>query len=126
MRLQLFIGVFAFALFGATAALGQAESCEGRAGDVPDMARANGAVDQNNPIEHIVIIMQENHSFDNYFGRLNQPHFYGDQLDGVTEDMWNATKKGKQVFAHHETTLCVDDPEHGWNAIHEEWNGGAM
>jgi phospholipase C len=98
--------------------------CANQAGSLTDKSRPAGQSDKTNPIEHIVIVMQENHSFDTYFGRLNQPKYYGNQVDGISETMWNATKDGKKIFAHHETNRCVDDPEHGWDAIHHEWNKG--
>jgi phospholipase C len=70
--------------------------------------------------------MQENHSFDNYFGRLNQPQHYGGAIDGVDSRQSNPAADGRSVSAYHADTLCVDDPGHGWNAIHKAWNKGAM
>jgi phospholipase C len=100
--------------------------CSRTPGSVVDKSRPAGQSDNKNPLEHIVVVMQENHSFDTYFGRLNQPKYYGGQVDGIVESMWNSTKKGKKIFAHHENNRCVDDPEHGWNAIHNEWNNGKL
>ena len=42
-------------------------------GSRPRPQRPAGEKNAALPIEHIVVIMQENHSFDQYFGRLNQP-----------------------------------------------------
>lgn len=95
-------------------------------GNVPDPRRKPGQADRSNPIEHIIVVMQENHSFDNYFGRLNQPQFYGSEVDGVTPAHSNPALKGPPVHAYHESTKCVADPEHGWDAIHNEWNEGRM
>ena len=87
---------------------------------LPDPHRPAGVANPKNPIEHVIVIMQENHSFDNYFGRLNSPRFYGQGIDGVTAAMSNPTEKGKPVSAYHEKSLCVSDPEHDWDAIHQE------
>jgi phospholipase C len=110
--------------FSATGSA-QAPSCANGKGALVDSKRPAGQADKKNPIEHIVILMQENHSFDNYFGRLNQPKYYGANVDGILETMTNPTANGEKVSAYHETNHCVSDPEHGWNAIHQEWNGGA-
>src|SRR5437763_1164866 len=45
-------------------------------GDRPRPGRPAGQADDGNPIGHIVVIMQENHSFDHYFGRLNRAGYY--------------------------------------------------
>src|SRR5579883_2668053 len=37
---------------------------------LPDAARAAGAADAALPFDHVVVVMMENHSFDNYFGML--------------------------------------------------------
>lgn len=103
-----------------------AQSCSNKTGQRPFPMLAAGTVNAAMPIDHIVILMQENHSFDNYFGRLNQAKFYGSEVDGVLESMTNPTTTGELISAHHEPSLCVADPEHGWNAIHAEWNQGAL
>src|SRR5258708_5889637 len=54
------------------------------------------------PIKHIVVIMQENHSFDNYFGRLNQPGYYGSGVDGVAPTMSNPGVTGAPTAVFHQ------------------------
>src|SRR5689334_2151086 len=39
-------------------------------GTVPDLLRAPGEPTDAFPFDHLVIVMMENHSFDNYFGML--------------------------------------------------------
>ena len=48
------------------------------AGDLPDPSRAEGT-DTLAEIEHIVVVMMENHSYDNYLGMLPR-------ADGFTRD----------------------------------------
>jgi phospholipase C len=63
--------------------------------------------------------MQENRSFDHYFSRLPRQRVKGasnpDPLGGPP------------IKPFHQTRFCeVADLGHGWNASHQEWNGGAM
>ena len=79
-------------------------------------------------IEHVVIYMQENHSFDNYFGMLGRGD--GFTLDGQGKPTNSQPdSKGNQVVAYHSTDdYCQGTPFSGqsWNATHREYNGGAM
>ncbi len=118
--------LYLFLMFSAAPAMAQQPFCPNAKDSLPDSRRAAGAADSRNPIEHVIIVMQENHSFDNYFGRLNQSAFYGAGVDGVSATNANPGKGGDAVHAYHEKTVCVADPEHDWNAIHHEWNGGRM
>src|SRR5678815_3594522 len=83
-------------------------------------------------VEHIVILMQENRSFDHYFGTMrgvrgfadpravklpsgksvwHQPHGFGDLLPfrPKVEDLG---------------MTFLPDPPHGWNDGHAAWNAG--
>ena len=97
-------------------------------------------------IKHIIIVMQENHSFDNYFGVLpyapktpyhaaNGSCAANDHLcvDGLTCGFnssnalvcanYNVDDAGPAVHAFHSPTRCVaPDLDHGWNATHHEIN----
>ena len=101
-------------------------------------------------VNHIIIVMQENHSFDNYFGALtyapgspyHRPSGTGPCdpddhacVDGLT-CMADATgnlhcfnsnlnDNGSQVYAFHEPTRCVNpDLNHSWFPTHQEVNYG--
>jgi len=73
------------------------------------------------PIEHIVVDMQENRSFDHYYGfapfagRYGVPRGYS-QPDG----------NGGSVQPFHFTSLSTPDIGHGWNATHSEFDAGRM
>ena len=79
--------------------------------------------DSTMPIEHVIVLMQENRSFDQYFGHLKG---HGqDDIDVPTGDVSNpAGDDGPPVVWHHENAYCVEDTDHGWQASHEQWNGG--
>jgi phospholipase C len=116
--------IFAIVSSPSAAALAAAPDCSRAAGSLPNAQVAAGTPDRSNPINHIVVIMQENHSFDNYFGSLNSPRFYGSEVDGIQPQMWNPDSSGRKISVYHETDLCMNDPQHGWNAMHTDWNGG--
>jgi len=99
-------------------------ACGRTAGSLPDNQRPAGFPDVRNPIEHIVVIMQENHSFDSYFGKLNQKAYYGSQIDGALRTMTNPDANGNPVPRYHYTSLCPQDPDHTWDAMHKSWNDG--
>jgi phospholipase C len=75
------------------------------------------------PIEHVILIVQENRSFDQYFGHL--PGNGQDDLDVPSADTANPAANGAAAIPwHHETSYCVEDTDHGWVASHGQWNGG--
>jgi phospholipase C len=101
-----------------------APDCSKPAGTVPNPYLPVGFPDPDNPIEHVIVIMQENHSFDSYFGKLNDPKYYGPDVDGVDDTMWNPDPQGKPVYAFHQSSYCVEDPIHDWTPQHDNWDGG--
>jgi phospholipase C len=78
-------------------------------------------------IDHIVILMKENHSYDNYFGMLEK----GDGFTlgpGRQPLNSNPDAHGKPVRAHH-LSLPFNPAQHldqTWNGSHREWNHGKM
>jgi phospholipase C len=97
-------------------------------------------------IEHFVFVMQENRSFDHYFGTLSGVRGFDDPavptqtVGGRTYPVWNqfgwapgigATATGyTQPFALLEDSThdgqWLNDPTHDWAPQHQSWNGGAM
>lgn len=97
-----------------------------------------------NRVNHILILMQENHSFDNYFGVLayapGSPYHSGNGscasgdhscVDGLTCSSGsgglnctnsNIDDDGSTVFAFKAATLCPDDLDHNWVGTHTETN----
>ncbi len=90
------------------------------------------------PIDHVLVIMQENRSFDHYLGRLVAQGYYdaGDfseggsglsnpqQLDGPPDGWSNPDGMGGTVVPHPDDAYCYG-VNHGWNDMHEDWNDGA-
>jgi phospholipase C len=79
-------------------------------------------------LNHILVLMQENRSFDHYLGHLKS---YDPTLD-VEAEPANAsnpdpTKPGQIIPAYHETSYCeVSDLDHSWTGTHNEWDNGKM
>lgn len=77
-------------------------------------------------IRHIVLLMMENHSFDNYLGTLG----HGDGLpigpDGIPTSE-NPRGDGSAVRARRlsSTVQHVGVPSQSWNASHAQFDGGA-
>ena len=105
-------------------------------------ARADGDLGK---AKHIIIVMQENHSFDNYLGVLpyapGTPYHKGPCapndhkcLDGLNcernpingkYECHNSNREAdqKKVFAFHSSDFCVlTDLDHSWSGTHEEGN----
>jgi len=78
-------------------------------------------VKRRNPIQHIIIDLQENRSFDHYYGfapfagQFGIPAGYS-QPDGA----------GGSVAPYHFTSLSTPDIGHSWTATHREFHDGAM
>ncbi len=79
-----------------------------------------------NSIDHVVVLMQENRSFDEYLGMLKA---YDPTLDvePLSLEASNPNPSGgPPVKVFHQTNLCdSEDVAHGWEASHVEWNNGA-
>jgi len=95
-----------------------------------------------NQIEHVVIFINENRSFDSYFGTYNGVRGFSDRKALPLND-----GSGKNIFAQpfpgtagepygghllpfhfdtNENGECVCDISHEWKALHECWNHGAL
>ena len=79
-------------------------------------------------IKHVVILCQENRSFDHYFGsfasRLGKGQQHG---EGFTRgELTYLDSKGKRYHPFHLQQFCDTDPDHGWDGSHAKWNNGAM
>jgi phospholipase C len=112
---------------------------------LPKLSRAQAGLHK---VNHIIVVMQENHSFDNYFGALTYapgtPYHGPAGTGGCSLDdhacvdglscMLDATgtlhcfnsnldDHGSQVFAFHEPSRCViPDLNHSWAPTHQEVN----
>ena len=86
-------------------------------------------IDGEIPIKNIVVLMQENRSFDSYFGHLNQ-YMGRTDIESASDATVNPEKTntaGSPTHAwHHAPMLCMADTNHEWGASHRQWNNGKM
>ena len=84
-------------------------------------------------IEHVVILTQENRSFDHYFGSYRGVRGFSDQNAAFQQpDPANTTISpvGTLLPFHLDTSqanaACTHDIIHDWVPQHQSWNGGKM
>ncbi|MER5452128.1 phospholipase C, phosphocholine-specific [Streptomyces sp. NPDC002764] len=117
-------------LAGATSAFTALSSSIQRAAALPANHRTGSIED----VEHIVVLMQENRSFDHYFGTLRGVRGFGDPRPAVTRQdgkpVWyQADANGKDILPFHPDAddlglAFIQDLPHGWNDGHAAFNGG--
>ncbi len=79
-------------------------------------------------IDHIVVLMMENHSYDAYFGAMAN---HGDGLPRNGDGTWasaNTAGDGRRVLPHRlvPTTQPPQVACQSWEASHQQWDGGAL
>ena len=73
------------------------------------------------PIDHLVIACQENRSYDHYFGMALGPPAFGPSPGYTQPD-----GQGGNFAPFEFTALSTPDIPHSWDAVHAQWDGGAM
>jgi phospholipase C len=89
----------------------------------PAAARAARVGRVETPIEHLVVACQENRSFDHYYGYAPQVQAAG---FGPPAGYSQPDGQGGSVAPFEFTALSTPDIDHSWNAVHGEWDSGAM
>jgi phospholipase C len=93
---------------------------------------ANRATRTLEDVEHVVVLMQENRSFDHYFGVMRGVRGFGDphpvmlpsgrpvwyQADGATVSLPFRPDVGNLALTF------IEDLDHSWDGTHEMFNGG--
>src|SRR6478672_10241557 len=82
-------------------------------------------------VEHIVILMQENRSFDHYFGSMRGVRGFADPRAvrlPSGQSVWQQPSGSGYVLPFRPFNdmgmRFLPDPPHGWNDGHAAWNGG--
>ncbi len=82
-------------------------------------------------IKHIVVLMMENHSFDNILGMVPHQVRGRQSVDGLTLRRghpldFNRDIYGRKFFAAHASSPCQlnSKPSQAWDASHEAFDGG--
>ncbi|GAA5059504.1 phospholipase C [Nocardia callitridis] len=86
-------------------------------------------------IEHFVLLMQENRSFDHYFGAASGVRGFDDPSAAWRQFGWapgvgpnpdgyvNPFRLGTTLGASLDGE-CINDPDHSWGGMHRAFNGG--
>jgi phospholipase C len=91
-------------------------------GKKPSKPTAAGA-----KIEHLVIVMKENRSFDHYLGSLSLLEGRKD-VEGLTQPLptlFDKNHKPFQPWNMDDAPFAVPDPPHGFQPAHADFNNGA-
>jgi phospholipase C len=83
-------------------------------------------------IEHIVILMQENRSFDHYYGSMRGVRGFGDPHPVTLPDgrsVWQQPYNSDDVLPFRPAVKdlglqFIEDLDHSWNGTHAAWNEG--
>ncbi|MBY8879364.1 phosphocholine-specific phospholipase C [Actinacidiphila acidipaludis] len=113
---------------GATAGFSALSQSIARAAAIPASRRTGSLKD----VDHIVVLMQENRSFDHYFGALRGVRGFGDPRP-VTLDsgksVWHQSDGTKDVLPYHPDAedlgmQFIEGLNHDWIGGHKAFNGG--
>jgi phospholipase C len=78
-------------------------------------------------VEHVIFLMQENRSFDHYFGTFSGVRGFGDKQGAKA--FRQKTSAGRTVTPFKLAAgrgYCLPDITHEWGAQHRAWNHGKM
>jgi phospholipase C len=80
-------------------------------------------------IRHIIFFVQENRSFDHYFGMLGRYRVsrgLPNNIDGVPLNATLYNTQGQPVHPFHYQTVCAENLSPFWNETHLDIDGGKM
>ncbi|MFE5860694.1 phosphocholine-specific phospholipase C [Streptomyces virginiae] len=105
-------------------------------------AAAAAATGTITDVKHVVILMQENRSFDHYFGTLRGVRGFGDRAAGNLPGGWGMFNQPDWVGRRYPWKLsatppaggvdgrtlaqCTGDLPHSWTSQHAAWNKGRL
>jgi phospholipase C len=93
------------------------------------------AIEGRSPIEHVVVVMMENRSFDHFMGWLPGANGIGIDPDGKVIDherfesfrYRDHSGKAHSIYQTKVPNACADDdPDHGYGGGRIQWNKGKM
>ncbi|MDX3236872.1 phospholipase C, phosphocholine-specific [Streptomyces sp. ME03-5709C] len=115
-------------LAGGTAALTALSTSIARAAEIP-AHRSTGSIKD---VEHIVVLMQENRSFDHYLGTLRGVRGFGDPHPVTLpsgKPVWHQSDGTREVLPFHPDAddlglAFLEDLPHGWKDTQAAFNRG--
>ena len=122
----------AAAVTGELAALAMHGCNGGSPGSSPSPV-SRASCSQLSDIEHVVIFIQENRSFDHYFGSYRGVRGFSEQNSAFQQPDPNNTTVSPMGYLlpfHLDTSTtnaaCTHDISHDWVPQHQSWDNGAM
>jgi phospholipase C len=120
--------------YGSAAAAAIASSAVGGCGGVTvNSSPSPSSCTPLSAVEHVVIFIQENRSFDHYFGSYRGVRGFADQSLAFQQPYPGNTSippVGKLLPYHLDTNTfnaaCTHDITHDWVSQHQSWDSGAM
>jgi phospholipase C len=93
---------------------------------------ANDRTGSINDVEHVIILMQENRSFDHYFGTMRGVRGFADPHPALLpsgRSVWHQPNGAGELLPFRPKVrdlgqTFLPDPPHGWNDTHAAWNAG--
>ena len=81
------------------------QACAFKAGAMPSQTIASGErLGSDIPIEHVIFVMQENRSFDHYFGSIKGVRGFGDPRPATLPNgktVWHQPNNGGELLPFH-------------------------
>lgn len=113
---------------GGTAVYAMLDQSIARAASLP-ARRVTGTIED---VEHVVVLMQENRSFDHYFGTLKGVRGFGDPRPVTLPNgkpVWNQPNGAKEVLPFHPDAenlgmQFIAGLDHDWAGGHKAFNNG--
>ncbi|QQC92430.1 phosphocholine-specific phospholipase C [Streptomyces alfalfae] len=113
---------------GGTAVYAMLDQSIARAASLP-ARRVTGTIED---VEHVVVLMQENRSFDHYFGTLKGVRGFGDPRPVTLPNgrpVWNQPNGAKEVLPFHPDAenlgmQFIAGLDHDWAGGHKAFNDG--
>jgi phospholipase C len=100
---------------------------------ISGVTSTTGACSSLNSIDHVVIFIQENRSFDHYFGSYRGVRGFSQASAAYQQpdpSNTSSTPSGILMPFHLDTSktnsACTPDISHDWIPQHQSWNNGAM
>jgi phospholipase C len=80
-------------------------------------------------IRHVIFFVQENRSYDSYFGRMGayrQARGYNDVFDALPLNTTLKDVSNDSISPFHNQTVCTESLAPDWNSAHIDWDNGLM
>ena len=122
-----FLPGFALALLlFSLAACGGPSSAGSSGHGTPGTGGPKGGIGQ---INHVIFTLQENRSFDHYFGRLaeyERQHNISSDPEEIPLSVQLTDRSGNLISPYHLQTVCHDGITPAWGASHVDYDDGKM